>query len=407
MRKLVIAALVLLSIWGLGIATALIIQQTAVLTFAGVFLVTFTVVVADLVTTGLRRRARRTPLPVLVKPAPAEAETTAPSLPVSVEPEEELWLPPLSEPGEEMWVIPAIPEAEKAQETAPSRVSPADLVGRKIGPYEVLEKIGQGGMATVYKGFHPGLQRPVAIKVLAESLTATPELAQRFRREAQTIAALRHPHIVQVYDFGPLGDSHYLAMEYVEGSDLQAEMARRREEKRPFTSDEILHLLGRVAKALDYAHSQGVIHRDVKPGNVLLAANGQPILTDFGLATLRRTRATLITTIGQNVLGTPEYTAPEQALDAQAAGPQSDVYSLGCILYEMVTGRLPFEAESALSIALMHIGEEPTPPSQHAPDLPEEVEAVILQAMAKKPEERFPTAGEMVNALRQAWKGET
>jgi serine/threonine protein kinase len=247
------------------------------------------------------------------------------------------------------------------------------------------------------------LDRHVAIKVLAGALPTTPELVQRFQREARTIAALRHPNVVQVYDFGPLGDTYYLAMEYVEGSDLAAEMRSRREAEQPFSRDEILHLLGQVAEALDYAHAQGVIHRDVKPGNVLLTAEGQPILTDFGLATLRRTRATLITTIGQNVLGTPEYTAPEQALDAQAANPQSDIYSLGCILYELVTGHLPFEGDSALSIALMVISSDPMPPRGHVPDLPVAVERVILCALDKEPKRRFVTARAMVEALRRAW----
>jgi serine/threonine protein kinase len=417
-KRPTLVAIVLLAVFGLNVAISLKVEQASLLAFVGAFLTTFTVVTADLVTTGLRRRARRSPLPVpsaplrtgLAKPAqPVEAEAV-PVLPTPVEPEEELWLPPLPEAGEGLWVTPAIPEPE---ETMPVPTSPTDLVGRDIGPYQVLEKIGQGGMATVYRGFHAELDRQVAIKVLAGALPTTPELVQRFQREARTIAALRHPHIVQVYDFGPLGDTYYLAMEYVEGSDLAAEMRRRREAEQPFSREEILHLLGQVAEALDYAHGQGVIHRDVKPGNVLLTAApqagslGQPILTDFGLATLRRTRATLITTIGQNVLGTPEYTAPEQALDAQAANPQSDIYSLGCILYELVTGHLPFEGDSALSIALMVISSDPMPPRAHVPNLPVAVERVILCALDKEPKRRFVTARAMVEALRRAWEGET
>ena len=375
-------------------------------TLVGVLLVGSTVAVADWVTTGLRRRARRTPLPTLERhPDASESgeEERSPTSPA--EESADLWsIPPLGESGEESWTMPPILESAEAAKS-PS-ASPIDLVGRSVGPYQILEKIGQGGMATVYKGFHAELDRYVAIKVLAGALPTTPELIQRFQREAKTIAALRHPNIVQVFDFGPLEGTHYLGMEYVEGSDLQAEMNRRREESQAFEPDEIVHLLSAVAAALDYAHGQGVIHRDVKPGNILLTSGGQPILTDFGLATLRRTRATLITTIGQNVLGTPEYTAPEQALDAQAASAQSDIYSLGCILYEMVSGHLPFEADSPLSIALMHINEEPTPPREHVPDLSAKVEAVILQALAKRPEERFPTAGALVEALRQAWSGE-
>ena len=403
-------------ILGLVVA-ATVLLAPPIRALAGVFLIGSTVITTDLVTTGLRRRARRAPLPLPSAPLgtgtdkgvrPGEGEATS-ALPAAAEPEVELWLPPLPKAGEELWVVPALAEAAEASAAGSPRVMTTDLVGQKIGPYQVLEKIGQGGMATVYRGVHAELDRYVAIKVLAGALPTTAELVQRFQREAKTIAALRHPNIVQVHDFGPLGDTYYLAMEYVEGSDLAAEMRRRREAGQPFSQEEILHLLSQVAEALDYAHAQGVIHRDVKPGNVLLTAGpqartlGQPILTDFGLATLRRTRATLITTIGQNVLGTPEYTAPEQALDAQAASTQSDIYSLGCILYELVTGHLPFEGDSALSIALMAISSDPMPPRAHVPDLPLAVERVILCALDKEPKRRFVTARAMVEALRRAW----
>ncbi len=413
MKRATVAGTLILFSFALGlVAVAVLLLDPPVRALMGLLLIGSTVVTADLVTTSLRRKARRATLPVPSAPhetgvektaQPVEGEEAAlvPSSPV--ESGAELWLPPLPGAGEEMWVVPSLPEAEETREAGSSTISAADIGGQKIGPYQVLDKIGQGGMATVYRGFHAELDRQVAIKVLVGALPTTPELVQRFQREARTIAALRHPNVVQVYDFGPLGDTYYLAMEYVEGSDLAAEMRRRQEAEQPFSRDEILHLLGQVAEALDYAHAQGVIHRDVKPGNVLLTASGQPILTDFGLATLRRTRATLITTIGQNVLGTPEYTAPEQALDAQAANPQSDIYSLGCILYELVTGHLPFEGDSALSIALMVISSDPMPPRAHVPDLPVAVERVILCALDKEPKRRFVTARTMVEALRRAW----
>jgi serine/threonine protein kinase len=415
MKRIVIIG-VFLFVFSLTAVAAATVERTSILTLAGVLLIASMVVAADLVSTGLRRRARRTALPVPPTPRETGMEKTAqivkeeeatPAVPAPVGPGEELWLPPLPEAGEDLWVVPSLPEGEGPREMSSPATTTTDLVGQVIGPYQVLDKIGQGGMATVYRGFHAELDRQVAIKVLAGALPTTPELVQRFQREARTIAALRHPNVVQVYDFGPLGDTYYLAMEYIEGSDLAAEMRRRREAGQPFSPNEILHLLGQVAEALDYAHTQGVIHRDVKPGNVLLTASGQPILTDFGLATLRRTRATLITTIGQNVLGTPEYTAPEQALDAQAANPQSDIYSLGCILYELVTGHLPFEGDSALSIALMVISSDPMPPRAHVPDLPAAVERVILCALDKEPKRRFVTARAMVEALRRAWEGET
>jgi serine/threonine protein kinase len=259
------------------------------------------------------------------------------------------------------------------------------LIGRTIGVYEVVDKIGRGGMAEVYKGFHPALRRYVAIKLLGRSLRADPQISRRFQREAQAVASLRHPNIVQVFDFGSYEGGHYLVMEYVEGTDLRVEIDRRRSLGQPFTPDEVLYLLGQVADALDYAHQRGIIHRDIKPGNILLTTDGQAILSDFGLAMLRDRVSQA--TVGQ-ALGTPEYIAPEQAMDSRAAVPQSDIYALGGILYEMVTGRVLFEAESSLSLALKHISEDPTPPRHYAPQLPEAVEAIILRALAKAPTDR-------------------
>ncbi len=274
------------------------------------------------------------------------------------------------------------------------------LIGRTIGVYKILSKIGQGGMAEIYQGFHPALRRHVAIKLLGRSLQADPQSTQRFQREAQAIASLRHSNIVQIFDFGPFEGGHYLVMEYVEGTDLRVEMDRRRFEERDFAPNEILHILDQIASGLDYAHRQGIVHRDVKPGNILMTTDGQAILTDFGLAMLRD-RVSQIS-LG-HTFGTPAYIAPEQALDSRAAVPQSDIYALGGLLYEITTGHLPFEAESAISLALMHVSEEPTPPRSHAPHLPEAVEAVILRALAKEPAARFSTAQEMVAALRRAW----
>jgi eukaryotic-like serine/threonine-protein kinase len=274
------------------------------------------------------------------------------------------------------------------------------LIGRQLGAFEVLAWIGSGGMADVYKGRQPALNRYVAIKILGQGLASDEELTQRFRREAQTIAQLRHPNIIQVHDFGTYEGGHYLVMEYVEGSDLRAEMDRRRAEPKPFTPEEILNLLAQVADALDYAHDQGVIHRDVKPGNILLRHDGQVILSDFGLAMLRD-RVSQATS--GHTFGTPEYIAPEQALDSRAASPRSDIYSLGGIAYEMITGRLPFEAESALSLALKHVSERPGPPRHYAPDLPVGVEAAIIKALAKEPKARFPSARALVEAMRDGW----
>jgi serine/threonine protein kinase len=275
------------------------------------------------------------------------------------------------------------------------------LIGHTLGSYQVVEKIGQGGMAEVYRGFHPALRRYVAIKVLGRFLQTEASFCQRFEQEAQALAALRHPNIVQIFDFGAYQSCSYLVMEYIDGTNLRTEIDRRFAEGESFTSDEILQFVSQVASALDYAHQQGVVHRDIKPANILIDALGRPILTDFGLVMLRD-RGGGRATLGRS-FGTPEYIAPEQAIDSRAASPQSDIYALGVILYEMVTGRLPFEADSPLSLALKHISEDPTPPRHYVPDLPEAVEAVILRALRKEPNTRFPTAQAMVEALRKGW----
>ncbi|NBD36808.1 MAG: protein kinase, partial [Chloroflexi bacterium] len=264
-----------------------------------------------------------------------------------------------------------------------------------------MEKIGQGGMAEVYKGRQPALRRMVAIKLLGRSLQADASLTERFQREAQAVAALRHPNIVQVHDFGIFENGHYLVMEYIEGHDLRQAMDDRFEKGGTFSEDEILPLLTQVADALDYAHNKGIIHRDIKPGNILVTSEGQAILSDFGLVMFQN-RVSQITQ--GHTFGTPEYIAPEQAMDSRAALPQSDIYALGGILYEMVTGRLPFEADTPINLALMHINEEVVPPRTYNPALPQAVEEVIMHALAKEPERRYATASEMIDALRRAWR---
>ena len=260
-------------------------------------------------------------------------------------------------------------------------------------------------MAEVYKAYHSGLNRYAAVKIMQPQLTDSGELVARFQREAQTVAALRHPNIVQIFDFGFLDvdASSYLVMEFIAGTTLQSEMIRREAAGETWSADEILRIFDQIAAALDYAHKRGVIHRDVKPGNILLTGEGDAILTDFGLSALRRGRSTMISTLGQP-FGTPEYVAPEQAMDYKAAVAQSDQYSLACILYELITGHLPFEAETPLALALMHITQDPFAPSYYVPDLPRPVETVILKALEKEPEMRFPTNRAMVDALRRSWE---
>jgi hypothetical protein len=273
--------------------------------------------------------------------------------------------------------------------------------GDHIGAYRILGLLDSGGMGVVYRAEHEELSRAVAIKVLHPEGATDAARVERFRNEARAVAALRHPHIVQVYDFGvfdaPDGrQQFYLAMEYVAGSSLAARLHAQAGSGQALDLRETARVIEQIAAALDYAHGRGLVHRDVKPANILFTAEGDAVLGDFGLVASSLQHE--ITNTGQ-MLGTLAYMAPEQALDPRAATPASDVYALGVVAYEMLTGRVPFEEENPLSLALQHVSMEPTPPSVHRADLPPGVDAVILRALAKLPVERFASAGEFARAL--------
>jgi serine/threonine-protein kinase len=274
------------------------------------------------------------------------------------------------------------------------------FLGAKLGSYEIIEAIGEGGMARIYKGFHAELNRFTAIKVINWGLQEDPEFTERFRREAQAIAILRHPNIVQIFDFGKHASGYFMVMEFIDGSDLQVQLREYRQRNDLLPKDKVVRVIREIAAALDYAHGRGVIHRDVKPSNIMLTGEGQSILTDFGLVMLPAHKSQA--TIG-NTFGTPHYVAPEQAISSAAAVAASDIYSLGVILYEMATGQLPFDDESPLSVALKHISDPPPPPTSINSTLPSDVEDVIFQALAKDPADRFVTAGDMASALEMSW----
>jgi serine/threonine-protein kinase len=276
------------------------------------------------------------------------------------------------------------------------------FIGARLGSYDIIEAIGEGGMARIYKGYHAELNRYTAIKVINWGLQEDPEYTERFRREAQAIAILRHPNIVQIFDFGKHSSGYFMVMEFIDGTDLAALLRDYREQQNLLPPAQIIHLVKDVAAALDYTHSRGVVHRDIKPSNVMLTQEGQAILTDFGLVMLPAFRSQH--TLG-NTFGTPHYIAPEQAISSAAASPASDIYALGVILYEMTAGQLPFDDESPLSVALKHVSDAPPPPLSFNPNLPPPVEAVILRALAKEPTDRFATAGDLATALEMAWSG--
>ncbi len=270
------------------------------------------------------------------------------------------------------------------------------MIGTNLGPYRILEKLGRGGMATVYKAYQPSLDRYVAVKVLPAHLTDEPGYAERFKREARAVAKLEHPNILPVYDYGQEGDLTYIVMRYMEGGTLKALLGR------PLDLSLAVDLIGQIAGALDHAHEHGVVHRDVKPSNVLLDQANRALLTDFGVA--RIVEATQqITATGVGV-GTPAYMSPEQG-QGKRVDRRSDVYSLGVVLYEMLTGRVPYEADTPLGVVWKHANEPlPLPRSINAA-IPEAVERVVLKAMAKAPEDRYATAGELGQGLRnEAWQ---
>jgi tRNA A-37 threonylcarbamoyl transferase component Bud32 len=269
----------------------------------------------------------------------------------------------------------------------------ADLIGTTLGPYRVLEQIGLGGMATVYKAYQPGMDRLVALKILPSHYAQDPLFVQRFEREARVIANLEHPGIIPIYDFGAHDGVSYLVMRYLQAGTVKDILERGR-----LPLADAAKLTNEIAAALDYAHSQGIIHRDVKPSNILVDKQGNAYLTDFGIAKVLEGTSELT---GSAMLGTPAYMAPEQTL-SKPVTPQTDVYSLGVMLYEMVTGKPPFEAETPMAVALMHINESLPLPRQVNPSLPEAVDLAILKALAKEPGDRFETAGELAKAFASA-----
>ena len=282
-----------------------------------------------------------------------------------------------------------------------------DLTGKRLGNYRVLAALGQGGMAKVYKGYQPLLDRYVAIKVLAPHFATDEEFRARFQREAAAIARLRHPNIVQIYDFGVQGPIHYMVMEYIAGDTLKIRIRAARAKGERLSAGEILGVLRGVAAALDYAHARDIIHRDVKPANILLrteenggeAATFTPVLTDFGVAKILE--GVQFTGAGMTI-GTPDYMAPEQG----GHGPvtySADLYSLAIILYEMLTGGLPFTADTPVAVLLKHMSDAPLPIRQVVPDLPAALEQVLERALAKKPEDRYSTGAALVQAVEEAW----
>ena len=275
------------------------------------------------------------------------------------------------------------------------------LIGHRFANYQIVRLIGRGGMASVYFGFDLQLQRPAAIKVIDDRYTGDDVYTARFVHEARAMASWQHPNIPQFYQGGVENGIYFYAMEYIHGIDLEEDLRRYAQKGEGLPFNDILRIGEAIAAALDYAHQKGAIHRDVKPSNILISADGRILLTDFGLV-LEVDKGTR-----GEVFGSPLYIAPEQAMSSANAVPQSDLYSLGVILYEMLVGKLPFNDSSPASLAIKHIMLEPPAPRQINPDLSPAVEAVLLKALRKLPQERYQTGKALMSALKAALPGQS
>jgi len=269
--------------------------------------------------------------------------------------------------------------------------------GENIGPYRIMEKLGQGGMATVYKGYHAALDRYVALKVLHPAFLEDQSFIGRFQREARVVAKLEHPSIVPVYDFAEHENRPYLVMKYIQGETLKARLSRG-----PLNAAEITQVVDAVGSALAYAHRQGILHRDIKPSNVLIHNDGQMYLADFGLA--RIAQAGESTLSSDSIMGTPQYISPEQARGDKDLDSGTDIYSFGVMMYEMVVGQVPFSADTPFSIIHDHIYTPLPMPRSINPKVPESVQRVLLKALAKDRADRYPDIPSMVQAFKAAWE---
>ena len=274
-----------------------------------------------------------------------------------------------------------------------------EMIGKSLGKYQIIEPLGEGGMATVYKAYDPSLERYVAIKIIRTINQIDPDFLVRFQREARALARLDHPYILKVLDYGEENGVPYLVMPFVSHGTLKKYTRGR------IPYERAIGILLPVADALSYAHKRKIIHRDIKPANILFGESGEPILSDFGIAKmLDAGEQTQLTGTGLGI-GTPAYMAPEQWNGI--ADERTDIYALGIVLYELITGRCPFQAETPAAILIKQI-QDPLPrPKNFAPDLPDNVEALIFKALAKDPALRFQTMQAFMQAMNAVLQGKT
>jgi serine/threonine protein kinase len=267
------------------------------------------------------------------------------------------------------------------------------MPSNSIGRYKIIDKIGSGGMAMVFLGQDEVFDRPVAVKVLPTHLGQDPENRERFRREAKAIASLEHAAVVPVYDYGEDGDQLFLVMRYMQGGSLKDRLSRGR---MPLAAASAI--LRRIASALDKAHAMGMVHRDIKPGNILFDLEDNPYVTDFGLVKLVESSVQLT---HSEFFGTPAYTSPEQCQGEKTVDARTDVYSLTAMFFHMVTGSQPYESNNAMALLMKHVSDPVPLLADFAPDLPAALQAVINRGMAKSPADRYPTTGEMAREVER------
>src|SRR5258706_3143318 len=270
-------------------------------------------------------------------------------------------------------------------------------VGENIGPYRIVEQLGQGGMATVYKAYHASLDRYVALKALHPAFNEDKGFNSRYQRKARMVAKLEHPNMVPVYDYAEHENRPFLVMKFIEGNTLKARL-----DQGPLSSDEIADMVDAVGSALAYAHKQGILHRDIKPSNVLLSNDGQIYLADFGLARIAQSGESTLSS--DMIMGTPQYISPEQAMGKKDLDQRTDLYSFGVMLYEMVVGRVPFNADTPFAIIHDHIYTPLPLPHLVNPNVPEAVERILLKSLAKERDDRYADVSMLVQAFKDAWE---
>ncbi|MEA2007796.1 MAG: serine/threonine-protein kinase [Chloroflexota bacterium] len=268
--------------------------------------------------------------------------------------------------------------------------------GMTLGSYRVISQIGKGGMATVYKAYQASMDRYIALKILPQYHSNDPSFAQRFIQEAHIIAQLEHKNILPVYDFGDEEGVSYMAMRYLDGGNLQEILSQG---QLAFT--DIVDIMGQICEGLDYAHRQGIVHRDIKPSNIMLDSEGTIYIADFGFAKILKSSSEL--TVTGTVMGTPLYMAPEQSVGGEVDA-RTDIYAMGVILFEMVTGQPPFQAETPMAVVLAHIHNPLPIPQTINPNVPDDIQNIILKALSKDPEHRYQTAKELSESLARAAK---